>query len=122
MKCDFRFYKVANGDWYIDLPEWKGDPADLQMIQGADEWLDLLSDANEMVLTISDVSFDETDPIAIGFITLIRLGEPNLGGGGNYFLERYQERSINLKIWLCEVVEFVFGTYPQRIYFKVVRD
>ncbi|MNK09103.1 hypothetical protein D3C87_270530 [compost metagenome] len=114
MKRDFRFYKIATGDWYIDLPEWGGDPEDLQMIQGADEWLDLVSNSTEVTLSVADVDFDDAE-----FMTLIRLGEPNLGGGGNYFLERYQEQNANLKIWLCEIVTFIFGNYPQRIYFKV---
>ncbi len=115
MKRDFRFYKIATGDWYIDLPEWKGDPEDLQMIQGADEWLDLVSNSNEVTLSIADCSFDEAD-----YLTLIRLGETNLGGGGNYFLERYQNRSVGLKIWLCEIVTFIFDQYPQRIYFAAI--
>ena len=114
MKRDFKFYKTTKGDWYIHLPEWKGDPEDLQMIQGADEWLNLLSRTNEALLTIADVSFDGAE-----YISLIRLGEPNLGGGGNYFLENYKGQSIKLKIWLCEVVDFVFGEFPQRIYFMV---
>lgn len=114
MKRDFRFYKVANGDWYIDLPEWKGKLEDLQMVQGADEWLDLVSTADKVELTIADDIFDEAH-----YLTLIRLGEPNLGGGGNYFLERYEEREVKLKIWLCEIVVFIFNQYPQRIYFKV---
>lgn len=114
MKRDFRFYKTPKGDWYIDLPEWKGDPEDLQMIQGADEWLDLVGSSNEVVLCISDIDFDDAE-----FMTLIRLGEPNLGGGGNYFLETYKSKPVNLKIWLCEIVDFVFGQYPQRIYFAV---
>lgn len=112
MQRDFRFYKKPTGDWYIDLPEWKGDPEDLQMIQGADEWLYLVDNSNEVTLTISDVNFDGAE-----FMTLIRLGEPNLGGGGNYFLESYQNLKVELKVWLCEVVEFVFGEYPQRLYF-----
>ena len=114
MKRDFRFYKVASGDWYLDLPEWEGDPEDLQMIQGADEWLDLVAGGTEVVLDIADIAFDEAE-----WMDLIRLGEPNLGGGGNYILECYQEQNVNLKIWLCEVVEFIFDQYPQRIYFKV---
>lgn len=114
MKRDFRFYKVVNGDWYIDLPEWKGDAEDLQMVQGADEWLDLVSSGTEVTLTIADIDFDNAD-----FMTLIRVGETNLGGGGNYFLEHYQDRNVNLKIWLCDVVVFIFGKYPQRIYFNV---
>lgn len=114
MKRDFRFYKIASGDWYIDLPEWNGDPEDLQMIQGADEWLDLVSAAEEVTLTIADADFGNAE-----FMTLIRLGEPNLGGGGNYFLESYQGNKVEIKIWLCEIVEFVFNRYPQRIYFKI---
>lgn len=114
MKRDFRFYKNAKGDWYIDLPEWKGDPEDLQMIQGADEWLDLMSNAREVTLSIADDNFDGAH-----FLTLIRLGEPNLGGGGNYLLDRFKAKSVNLKIWLCEIVVFIFKQYPQRIYFKV---
>lgn len=114
MKRDFRFYKVANGDWYIDLPEWKGDPADLQMIQGADEWLDLVSNGDEIMLTIADADFGNAV-----FMTLIRLGEPNLGGGGNYFLQNYNGKETSLKIWLCDIVVFLFDQYPQRIYFKV---
>lgn len=114
MKRDFRFYKTDSGDWYVDLPEWKGDPEDLQMTQGADEWLDLLSNDAEVTLSISDVPFEAAE-----FLTLIRLGEPNLGGGGNYFLEQYQGDEVKLKVWLCEVVEFIFDEYPQRIYFSV---
>lgn len=112
MKRDFSFYKTNKGEWYIDLPEWKGDPKDLQMIQGADEWLDLVSGADEVTLAISDVTFKGAESI-----TLIRLGEPNLGGGGNYFLESCQNQKVGLKIWLCEIVEFIFGEYPQRLYF-----
>jgi hypothetical protein len=114
MKRDFRFYKTAQGDWYIDLPEWTGDREDLQMIQGADEWLDLLSEKEEVWVTIADVYFETAE-----FLTLIRLGEPNLGGGGNYFLAQYHQQAVQLKIWLCEVVEFIFNKYPQRIYFVV---
>lgn len=114
MQRDFQFYKNDKSEWYIDLPEWKGDPDDLQMIQGADEWLDLVSDSPKVKLTISDNDFDDAQ-----FMTLIRLGEENLGGGGNYFLERYQTQNVSLKIWLCDIVEFIFDKYPQRLYFKV---
>jgi len=115
MQRKFRFYKTANGEWYVELPEWKGDPEDLQMTQGADEWLDLLTGKEEVLLTIADMPFEGAE-----FLTLMRLGEPNLGGGGNYILESYQSKNVSLKIWLCEVVEFIFNEYPQRIYFSVV--
>jgi len=113
VKREFRFYKTVNDEWFVDLPEWKGDPDDLQMIQGADEWLMLIADGTKGVLiTISDKAFEDAY-----FMKLLRLGEPNLGGGGNYFLETYQHKKLNLKIWLCEIVKFIFGEYPQRLYF-----
>jgi hypothetical protein len=86
------------------------------MIQGADEWLNLLSKQGEKVtVNLSNEKFDNA-----AYLTLIRLGEENLGGGGNYLLETYQNKKINLKIWICEVTEFIFGEYPQKLYFKVV--
>ncbi len=114
VKRNFDFYKNAKREWYITLPEWKGDEEDLQMIEGADEWLDLVSEGDKVTLTIANTDFKDAD-----FLTLIRLGEPNLGGGGNYFLATYLGEKVALKVWLCEVAEFIFDEYPQRIYFAV---
>lgn len=114
VKRNFKFSRNEKKEWYLTLPEWKGDPADLQMIEGADKWLDLLSDRDEVELTIGENSFE-----GAAHLTLIRLGEHNLGGGGNYFLATYLGKNVDLKLWLCEVVEFIFDQYPQRIYFSV---
>ena len=116
MKRNLRFYKTDKAEWFVDLPEWNGDAEDLQMIQGADEWLDLLSNnEHEIRLGIANEPFEPAS-----FLTLIRLGEENLGGGAKYFLETYQNKKIDLKVWLCEVVHFTFGEYPQRIYFAAI--
>ncbi len=115
VKNAFQFKKNKNTEWYIVLPEWKGDPEDLQMVEGADEWLDLLSDNGESIqLTLANEKFEDAESLA-----LLRLREENLGGGGIYFLESYQGKNIALKLWLCEVTRFVFGEIPQRIYFRV---
>ena len=37
MERAIRFYKNAKHEWYADIPEWGGDIADLQMVEGADE-------------------------------------------------------------------------------------
>ena len=114
IKRVFKFSLDGKNTWYINLPEWEGDPEDLQMIEGANLWLDLISDGKkEVMITISNDHFEDAE-----FLTLIRIGELNLGGGGNYFLEKYQSNSVNLKVWLCEVVEFIFNNYPQRLYFS----
>ena len=110
------FNKTEKGEWWLVLPEWKGDPEDLQMIEGADLWLDLVSGQHSSVkLTLSDTSFEESENLS-----LMRIREENFGGGGIYFLENYQNKKVHLKLWLCYITEFVFGKIPQKIYFKVV--
>ena len=38
----FRFYRDDIG-WFVDLPEWEGERWELQMVMGADSFLDVLS-------------------------------------------------------------------------------
>jgi hypothetical protein len=114
VKRTFEFYKNEKDEWYLNLPEWKGDPEDLQMVEGADKWLDLVSNnASTVKLTLSDEQFDSAEAL-----TLLRIREDNLGGGGIYFLETYRDKNVDLKLWLCEVTSFVFKTIPQKIYFN----
>jgi hypothetical protein len=116
VKREFKFYKNDKGEWWLDLPEWKGDPADLQMIEGADEWLDLVSEKGvEIYMTLADQKFEGAENLS-----LLRIREENFGGGGIYYLETYQSKKVGLKLWLCEVTRFVFGCIPQKIYFKII--
>lgn len=111
----FEFNKNIKGEWYLNLPEWKGDPEELQMVEGADRWLSLLAGhAVKINVLLSDKKFAGADNL-----TLLHIRDANLGGGGNYYLETYKGKEIGLKLWLCEVTRFVFGTIPQRIYFKL---
>jgi hypothetical protein len=49
-----RFYKTPEGTWYIDLPDWTGSKAELQMVAGADTLLDEISDGkDEVTLEVS---------------------------------------------------------------------
>jgi hypothetical protein len=109
----FRFYKTAQNEWYLQLPDWKGDPEELQMVEGADQWLTMIGGDNaELEMTIANESFDQAE-----ILTLLRLKEENLGGGGIYYLEHYQNKKIDLELWLCDVTKFIFGEIPPKIYF-----
>ncbi|MDQ7949197.1 MAG: hypothetical protein REI93_10145 [Pedobacter sp.] len=111
----FKFHKNNQSEWYLELPEWSGDPADLQMVEGADQWLDLLAqNKNQVVVRLSDHHFEGAE-----ILTLIRLRDANLGGGGYYYLENYRDSLVGIKLWLCEVTRFVFDQIPQKIYFLV---
>jgi hypothetical protein len=113
----FRFYKDVNKEWFIDIPEWTGSKADLEMVQGADTMLDIVSNhSEECFLKMSDESFDGAE-----MLTLERARIQNHGGGGDYILEKYQSETINHKMWLCEVTRHVFNGLPENIYFRKVK-
>jgi len=111
MKDTFRFYKTADGNWYIDLPEWGGSIDDLQMVDGADTMLDMVSGhTNECYLEMSDEPFEGADRIKLveDLTTSV--------GGGNYIMETYNSEQINHAMWLCQVTVEVFYTLPMAIY------
>lgn len=112
----FKFYKEADGSWYIDLPGWTGSKAELEMVQGADTMLDIVSGhTNECFLRISDEQFESAE-----VLVLEKARIPNHGGGGDYILETYEGETILHRMWLCVVTEYVFKGLPQNIYFKRV--
>ncbi len=114
MERKIRFYKNAKGEWYADIPEWGGDIADLQMVEGADELLDwVAAAATECNLLMADNHIKDAE-----ILNLVYAREANLGGGGDYILESFKGEWKNHKLWLCHVTEFVFKQLPETIYFK----
>ena len=94
--------------WYIDLPEWQGPRANLEMVAGADTLLDKLSNQGTSVNVT--MSIEKKSPE--GFQTLRRIIQtpPN---GCMYHLGI-------APVWLCNVTKFVFdGIFPKKIHFKV---
>ena len=115
----FRFYKETNGNWYVDLPEWEGTKAELQMVAGADSFLDILAEGEGGVhVVLSDEYFEGSDNLKIK--ELGRLEGWELGEGAWYRLDSYKGiPHFNLDMWLCDVTKFVFGDFPKIIYFSV---
>lgn len=117
MTQNFRFYKEPDGRWYVELPGWEGSKADLEMVQGADTMLEMISGAaGECLLKLSDTQFDHAE-----LLELEHAREPNLGGGGDYLLQKYEGETTLLRLWLCEVTNYVFKGLPERIYFQKVQ-
>lgn len=121
MKNEFDFYK-DNKTWFIDLPSYPGDVADLAMVLGADDMLDALSKGRSRItLTISDSVFDNFDGVLNIDHSLTLIDESlrstalEMGGGFYIFNE-------NKSVWLCDVTKYVFAndTMPESIWFKVV--
>ncbi len=111
----YRFYKNDSG-WYVDLPQYLqqgGDIDDLQMVEGADRMLDIIAgNAQELELLVTIHHFQQADRLG-----LIEKCHP-LKGGGYYFLQEYCGQPVNITMWLCSVVEFVFGEVPAEIFIR----
>ena len=105
-----RFYKDSQG-WFIDLPNWIGTKAQLAMVEGADIFLDNISDHTSEVYV--EMSTQEMK-------------------GNQYQLKKYMDCQdgamysyVNSNedidaMWLCGVTEFVFGSMPDKIYCRKV--
>lgn len=110
VKNKYKFYKEGN-NWYVDLPEWEGSKSDLMMIGGADTMLDIISkNGTEVTVNISEQEFEGADKL-----TFNKLAE-DIGEGAYYDLEKYEEETINLSVFLCDVTLFVFGKFPEVLY------
>lgn len=105
-----------NGLWYIDLPEYLqqgGSKADLQMVAGADEMLDIMARGKKKVtIELDREPFEGAD-----LLELTELCEAPMGGG-YYTMHTYKGRPLNKRMWLCDVTLFVFGDMPQKIFCK----
>lgn len=105
------FYKTDENRWYVDLPEWKGSKADLEMVAGADVMLEYLSEGKRNVwLYVSEYCIEFSHNIK-----LIKEAD-DLGGGAYYLMPTFKGSAIDLKIWLCDVTKYVFGYFPENIY------
>lgn len=123
MNSTSRFYK-ENGKWYIDLPNWTGFKANLQMVEGADTLLELMADGEASV----DVQFSEDPFEGANCLQLVEqnnginiLGKKILSNwdfGADYIILDYEGHQINHSLWLCNVTKFVFGYFPYKIFFK----
>ena len=88
------FEKWEDGRWFVVLPDYDGDQEDLEMVDGADKLLDVLTTDNLYVnLRISK----EEDP------------------------DMYHHGRFDGEVWLCNVVHYLFGEHPEEIWFEPIQ-
>lgn len=105
------FERDPDGSWYIILKEWKGPRGMLQMVSGADDFLDMIAGDDNLV-TLDVVLTPES-----GYDRVEMLGKGLYGA--DYYIESYAGTKIYHKFWLCPVTTFVFGgVYPEVMYIK----
>jgi len=114
MTKEYKFYKTEENRWYIDLPDYienGGYIEELEMVAGADIMLDILSDfQSNITLIIDTIPFENSERI-------IKTENQECESGANYDL--ISQMNNRLPIWLCDVTKYVFGDFPDIIFFKV---
>ena len=127
------FYK-ENGIWFADLPQFLdaglGTKANLMMVDGADTFLDYVSNnQNLATLKISTSQFEDSDTVldkmglGLNQELLDLIGHAKVNYGAYYKVDQFKGVLINHQLWLCPVTEYVFeGYYPQTIYIKLINN
>lgn len=112
-----KFYKETDNRWYVDLPNWTGTKAELEMVAGADTMLDYMAeDTNEVILCVSEEPFEGSDELV--FLN----NADDIGEGAYYKLSIYKGIDINLEMWLCNVTSWVFGKFPKSIFITSINN
>lgn len=102
----FKFNKEEDNRWFVDLPEWEGEKEELEMVLGADILLDIISQDGWWVdVMMSDEEFSGCKTLTHDKTELM---------AGYYNNDAWHGPST---VWLCSVTEFVFGYYPDKIYY-----
>lgn len=110
MTKNIKFYKDPDNRWYVDLPDWEGSKAELEMVMGADTMLEIIAEGENNV----SIHFDLEPYEGANKLELKEVLEV----GAFYMLESYKGIELNLDMWLCDVTKFVFGDFPENIYFN----
>lgn len=112
-----KFYKDTDNDlWWIYLPEYiiqGGNPADLQMVCGADDFLERCSQGGRKVDFEIAITRPENWPTE--YMAILERLDNIPTWTGKY----YRESEGATIMWLCDVTKFVFGgEFPQTIWYK----
>ncbi len=106
------FKKVCN-KWYVVLDNWKGSFEDLEMVNGADTFLEVLANKTKKDRVVMKVWTQKPDE-PCGKLRMIHSDND----GATYQVENCLFYTST--IWLCNVTKFVFdGSHPGTIFFKL---
>ena len=112
MRRKIKFESDQKGKWHAVIPEWLDERYDGKVMDSAEELFDILSEGERsFYLEVSDDKMTGAEEL------IFLIHDEKEVGSVWYFLSSYKGIDYNMKIRLSEIVEFVFGKFPQRIYF-----
>jgi hypothetical protein len=132
------FNREEEDRWFVDFPNWPWKKGNLEMVCGADKFLDLLSEGKDRVSIIAKATSEKLDEAEFqqlmqdGWHELSQI-QSSLTGGATYTVrgnkaEQFMRQhpltgeSMARTLWLCPVTLFVVGRYPKYFYVKAVEE
>lgn len=115
----FHFHQEPHNHnaWYVDLPEYVGPREDLEMVYGASTFLDMISEGTgKASVCVSSTYFEGSDQL------VLLTDQATMPSGAIYLLETFRGIDIHHELFLCEVMLFVFGQYPEQLFISVVNE
>lgn len=109
MRKLLRFIRLSER-WFVDIP-WSGSVDDLQMVSGADLFLDSICNGDDIVSVIVNTEDEEPNSVK-----LTKVNEDEFGAF--YKVNTYEYKG---EIWLCTVTVHIFGEFPEHFYFNVLK-
>lgn len=107
---EIKFERFDDGRWFVVFPEYEGPQEDLEMVEGADKFLDMVTEDNlEVNLYVS------TEELVFG-ITFELISHDDFGAYYNVLGFPEYEGTI----WLCNVAHEFFGEHPEKIYCSII--
>ena len=107
---ELTFEKWEDGRWFVVLPDYNGPQEDLEMVDGADKFLDVLT--TDGLYVNVEVSLEYYPDMY--HLHLVKHDEL-----GRTYEVMNHGRFLDKDIWLCNVVHFLFGEHPEEIYFNI---
>ena len=109
MKMKFRIRKSKSGNWYLDIPNIPKE--ELKLTLGTDKLCEVIAKGDDSFYMVMS---EEKIP-GSNQIIFTKVGNNEMNGAW-YFIGDYNSVSLNLQIWLPEIIKTIFGNFPENIY------
>lgn len=112
----FYFFK-KDGYWWLQLPHTNGHPyTEVALTSGIDELLQLLAGRRtQLWLQLATTAFLGASVLVLDAFC------PAPDGGAFYRIYPHRGRPMQQRLWVCEVSLLIFGDFPERIYYKLLK-
>ena len=112
-------FRKEDGKWHIcpdEHPENNKHKTYFEKVAGTDEFLYVLARKKKKITISMDTEpFENADVLKLDELCDAPMG------GGYYVMHTYRGKEINKRMWLCDIVLFLFGDMPQQIYVRRIK-